>query len=67
MSEYDPDLYVLPENDGALISTSRLPAYIGVSVQSLARWRCSGEGPPFLKVGRKVLYRAGDVRNHSAR
>ncbi len=34
---------------------------IGVSAQSLSRWRKAGVGPSFLRLGRKVRYRPGDV------
>lgn len=36
-------------------------AVIGVSAQSLSRWRKAGIGPPYLRLGRKVRYRPGDV------
>ncbi len=34
---------------------------IGVSGQSMSRWRKAGVGPPYLRLGRKVLYRPADV------
>lgn len=34
---------------------------LGVSCSTLARWRVSGEGPTFYKVGRRVLYRVIEV------
>ncbi len=34
---------------------------IGVSGQSMSRWRKGGIGPPYLRLGRKVRYRPGDV------
>jgi predicted DNA-binding transcriptional regulator AlpA len=34
---------------------------LGVPVATLANWRSLGKGPPFLRVGRHVRYRAGDV------
>lgn len=52
----------LPDNDNELIPAHRLPDYIPVARQTLARWRVEGEGPTFVKIGRKVAYRAGDVR-----
>jgi len=27
-----------------------------MSVNTLAHWRCTGEGPKYIKFGRKVLY-----------
>ena len=39
--------------------------YTGIAEQTLAKWRIKGrpfgEGPPFLKVGRAVLYRRNDL------
>ena len=34
---------------------------IGVSAQSLSRWRKGSIGPPYLRLGRKVCYRPRDV------
>ena len=33
----------------------------GISHRTLERWRYSGEGPSFLKLGGRVLYRLPDV------
>ena len=34
-------------------------AQFGIAaVQTLARWRCEGKGPPFIKLGRQVRYPA---------
>lgn len=27
-----------------------------VATQTLARWRCDGSGPAFLRIGRKIAY-----------
>lgn len=36
--------------------------YLGVSVQTIAVWRCTRRYPiPFVKVGRKVCYRKTDL------
>ena len=52
----------LPQDDSTLIRAEELPGYIGIAQQTLARWRSEGQGPKFIKVGRRVAYRAGDVR-----
>jgi predicted DNA-binding transcriptional regulator AlpA len=52
----------LPTDDDVLIAADKLPGYIGVARQTLARWRTEGHGPAFVKVGRLVVYRVGDVR-----
>lgn len=36
------------------------------SVKTLAFWRTSRRGPRYLKLGRKVLYRLGDLREFAA-
>lgn len=33
----------------------------GFSPRTLENWRCRGEGPRFLKIGGKVVYRLQDV------
>lgn len=33
----------------------------GISHRTLKRWRYSGQGPAFLKLGGRVLYRLADV------
>jgi hypothetical protein len=38
----------------------------GLSPRTLERWRWTGEGPPFLKVGRRVCYRIGDIEAFEA-
>lgn len=34
---------------------------LGVSVASLARWRCDGTGPVFVKLGGRVGYDPADL------
>jgi len=33
----------------------------GISHRTLERWRYAGEGPAFLKLGGRVLYRLSDI------
>ena len=35
--------------------------YLGISTSKLAKWRMSGDGPPFAKLGRRVVYRRADL------
>ena len=35
--------------------------FLGVPVGALYDWRCQGEGPPALKIGRRLRYRESDV------
>lgn len=37
-----------------------------ISPATLARWRWLGEGPRFLKVSGKVLYRLADIEDYEA-
>jgi len=32
-----------------------------VATATLERWRCTGQGPRFIRAGRKVFYRRSDV------
>ena len=57
------DLLPLPEDGGVLIRRADLPRYLPIASQTLARWAVEGQGPRFIKVGRRlVAYRAGDLR-----
>lgn len=40
-----------------------IAAALGVSTDTLARWELQRSGPPCVKVGRKVLYRADAFRD----
>ena len=56
-------LLPLPGDDDTLIRRSDLHRYLPVATQTLARWAVEGQGPRFMKVGRRlVAYRAGDLR-----
>ena len=45
-----------------LLSTPEAAAYIGAKAHSLEVWRASGRYPiPYVKVGRLVRYRRGDL------
>lgn len=43
------------------LNTLEAAAYLRLSKSTLAKARVSGRGPPYLKVGRRVLYRHGDL------
>ncbi len=44
-----------------LLTTDLLAAELGMHPMTLARWRCDGEGPAFVKIGSAVRYRRSDV------
>ena len=46
---------------GRLLRPGELSELLGVPVGTLANWRSARTGPPFVKVGRHVRYRTGDV------
>ena len=48
----------LPER----ISEARLGEHWNVSTRTLQRWRAEGEGPRWMRLGKKVVYRRSDVR-----
>lgn len=53
----------LPADDASLIPRDAVPRFLPISAQTLAKWASQGEGPPFIRVGRRrVAYRAGDLR-----
>jgi predicted DNA-binding transcriptional regulator AlpA len=45
-----------------LITTEELASALGIAEQTLAGWRCSGQGPNFAKLGKGVFYRLADVQ-----
>lgn len=38
-----------------------------VSPRTLERWRCVGQGPSYLKIGGRVVYRIEDVEAYESR
>lgn len=44
------------------LSTEETATYLGVSINTLASWRCRGQNDiPYLKIGRRVRYRISDL------
>lgn len=44
------------------LTRAQVAAEIGLSADTLARWETRRIGPPCVRIGRKVLYRAEAVR-----
>lgn len=44
-----------------LLSIDELAEYLGKPKGTLYQWRYQGEGPPAIRVGRGLRYRASDV------
>jgi len=49
------------EAPGLRLSNDEAADYLGLKSATLNKWRCHGEGPPFIKVGRLVRYRLVDL------
>ncbi len=44
-----------------LLTTPDVAEWTGLSQVTLRRWRTSGEGPAFVRLGRAVRYRREDI------
>jgi hypothetical protein len=43
------------------LNTDDAARFLGLSKQTLARWRVEGAGPPYRKLGSRVTYRRADL------
>lgn len=50
------------DDDEQCLKERETCALIGVSRQTLRRWRDGGSGPPYFRIGRLLRYRLGDLR-----
>jgi hypothetical protein len=48
-------------DDDKILDSAAAAKFTGVAVATLAKMRCMGGSPPFIKAGRKVLYRRSDL------
>lgn len=48
----------------AALSPKRAAEYLDSNEGTLAKWRYEGVGPPYLKIGSKVLYRVESLDNY---
>jgi len=46
--------------NGRLLDVPEAAEYLGLSKSTLDKWRCYGEGPQFIKMGRAIRYRLSD-------
>ncbi|MAK63581.1 MAG: excisionase [Maricaulis sp.] len=44
-----------------LLSPDQAALRLRVATNTLAKWRVSGEGPDFVKIGSRVFYEQGDL------
>ena len=49
--------------DKYCLSQKELARRWGISHRTLERWRYLGQGPAFLKLGGRILYRFADIEN----
>lgn len=49
------------------LSQIQLARRWSVSPRTLERWRWSGQGPTYVKAGRRVVYRLEDIEAYEAR
>ena len=48
------------------MSPEQLAQRLGVSMRSIERWRSTGEGPRYLRAGRRILYPVVEVERWEA-
>ena len=57
----------MPVDDDSLLTPPEASRWLRVAVQTLARWRCEGQGPPFVRLGgNRVFYRRDDLEGYVA-
>jgi predicted DNA-binding transcriptional regulator AlpA len=51
----------------SLLTTAQAAAYLGLQPQTLRKWRFTGEGPPYIRLGdsprARVAYRVEDINS----
>lgn len=57
----------LPEKPTRHLNQVELSRRWSLSPRTLERWRWLGQGPSFLKVGGRILYRIEDILSFEAR
>ena len=48
-------------SSAVLLTVDQAAVYLGLARSTLNKWRCQGEGPSFVKLGRAVRYRTVDL------
>jgi predicted DNA-binding transcriptional regulator AlpA len=46
-----------------LLSNDEAATFLGLSPKTLPKWRVSGTGPKFVRLGRRVMYRPSDLED----
>jgi Helix-turn-helix domain len=47
---------------GGLYTSWELAELLDLAPELLSRWRQSGDGPPFVRIGQRAYYRLTDIR-----
>lgn len=58
---------MVPNDDERCLKEREVCAVLGVSRQTLHRWRDVGSGPPYFRIGRCLRYRLGDLKQWRAK
>lgn len=45
----------------AALGNAQAALYVGVAPGTLANWRARGEGPSYVRVGTRIVYRVADL------
>jgi Helix-turn-helix domain len=53
-------------DDKQLLGVGAAADYLGLGVTTLNRWRTTGEGPTFVKMGARVCYTRADLERYVA-
>lgn len=51
----------LRRESGRLLTQEQVADYLQMPVRTMEAWRYSGDGPKFVRIGRRVRYRPQDV------
>jgi len=51
-------------NTISVMNVQQAASYLGLAVSTLNKWRCYGDGPLFIKMGRSVRYRIKDLNDY---
>ncbi len=49
------------------LSTNEAATFLGLSPQTLQRWRLEGKGPMFHKFGRRAMYAEADLQGWASK
>jgi excisionase family DNA binding protein len=49
-------------SEDALLTEDEAAESLRISVRTLQAWRLKAAGPPFVRVGRAIRYRRGDIQ-----